>query len=176
MSIPVPLLLRFLPFPPPPCYFSLPPASFSFLFPKPRLSYWALVGLSVQVLSSDRHNHPEGERKKEMWVQRSAYLDQGCTANVCQGQEWSPVRSGLMSLAPLSLHGSTQHFQAGPGHQNRAGMALVECPVGPVSPRQGCAARLPTLTSWTPSPGPGCGNPPQAQDPAFLGTYAQHHC
>ena len=30
-----------------------------------------------------------------------------------------------MSLAPLSLHGSAQHFQAGPGHQDRAGMALV---------------------------------------------------
>ena len=27
-----------------------------------------------------------------------------------------------MFLAPLSLHGSAQHFQAGPGHQDRAGL------------------------------------------------------
>lgn len=141
-----------MPFPLPPRYFSLPPVSLSLLFPKPRVSYWALPGLSVQTLSSDHHNHPEeGKRKKEMWVQRSAYLDRGCTANVCQGREWSPVKAGLMSLAPLSLHGSTQHFQAGRGHQDRAGMALVECPIEPVSPRQGCAAQLPNLTSWTPS-------------------------
>ena len=64
-----------------------------------------------------------------------------------------------MFLAPLNLHGSTQHFQAGPGHQDRAGMALVECPAGPVSPRQGlcCLIANPRLVDSKPllPPGPG---------------------
>lgn len=79
-----------LPFPPllvtSHCLLPLSP----FWFPKPRLSYWALMELSVQVLSLDRHNHTEGERK-EMWLQRSA-----CTWTKAAQLMYVKVKNGAL--------------------------------------------------------------------------------
>lgn len=104
-----------------------------------------------------------------MWLQRRCLPEPGCTANVCQGQEWSSVRSGLMSLAPLSLHGSTA-FPGWPGHpgQSRDGSDRVSCRACESQAGLCCPIANPRLVDSKPR-APGCGNSRPGPGPCFPG-------